>query len=94
MSSPPDVWVDGLRYIPASSPSAANFVWKQQGTMLILRTAKNETLGYVHKHPHRAFTVGFKGMGKQYPFPKKYQTQEAAKSALIRFWIGIARTEL
>ncbi len=90
----PDVWVNGIRYVPASATHPTTFTWKEQGTMLILRTAKNETLGYVHKHPKRAFTVGFRVMGKQYPFPKKFQTQPAAKAALIRFWTGIVRTEL
>jgi len=83
---------NGRAYAPVQT--AAGVTWKTQGTMLILRSSKNKTLGYVHKHYARAFTAAFRTNGKQYLLPKKFQTQEAAKAALVRWWTGIVRTEL
>ncbi len=82
----------GRAYAPVQA--AAGVTWKDQGTMLILRSSKNKTLGYVHRYHKNDYCITAKIFGKQHTLAKNFRTQPAAKSALIRWWEQIVRTEL
>ncbi len=82
----------GRAYAPVQN--ASGVVWKEQGTMLILRSSKNKTLGYVHRYHKNDYCITAKLFGKQHTLAKHFRTQPLAKAALVRWWVRILRTEL
>ena len=83
---------NGRAYAPIQD--ASGVTWKEQGTMLIMRSSKNKTLGYVHRYHKNDYCITARLFGKQHTLAKNFRTQPAAKAALVRWWVRILRTEL
>lgn len=93
--NPPDVWVNGIRYVPASARSAPALTWKPipQDRRTELLSSTGKVLGWIsnaYEGDHTAIAQ-FRNTGTGIG---NFKTEKSARAALIRWWTGIVRTEL